>query len=77
MVAASLHNCYRRLKRIEAPTLVVHGREDRVVPVANAEILAERIPRAGLRILDDAGHLYSTEQPDVDDEIARFFLGVR
>ena len=44
------------------------------MPVANAEILAERIPRAELRILEDAGHLYSTEQPDVDEEIARFFL---
>ena len=68
MVAAALHNCYRRLQRIEAPALVVHGREDRVVPVANAEILAERIPRARLRILDGAGHLYPTEQPDVDEE---------
>ena len=74
MVAAALHNCYRRLQRIEAPTLVVHGRQDRMVPVANAEILAERIPGAELRILDDAGHLYSTEQPEVDEEIARFFL---
>jgi 3-oxoadipate enol-lactonase len=74
IVAATLHNAYRRLKRIEAPTLVVHGREDRVVPVANAELLAEGIPRAALRILDDAGHLYSTERPEVDEEIARFFL---
>jgi pimeloyl-ACP methyl ester carboxylesterase len=74
MVAATLHNCYRRLSRVEAPTLVVHGRRDQVVPVANAEILAERIPRAELRILDDAGHLYPTEQPEIDEEIARFFL---
>jgi 3-oxoadipate enol-lactonase len=74
MVAASLHNCYRRLKRVEAHTLVVHGRQDRVVPVANAEILAERIPQAELRILAGAGHLYSTEEPDVDAAIARFFL---
>jgi 3-oxoadipate enol-lactonase len=73
ILAATLHNTYRRLKRIEAPTLIVHGREDRVVPVANAEILAERIPSARLRILDEAGHLYSTEQPEVDEEIARFF----
>jgi pimeloyl-ACP methyl ester carboxylesterase len=43
-----------------------------VVPVANAEILAERIPRAELRILDDAGHLYSTERPEVDEDIACF-----
>jgi 3-oxoadipate enol-lactonase len=73
MVAVALHNCFRRLKRIEAPTLVVHGRKDRVAPVANAEILAERIPGARLRILKDAGHLYATEQPQVDEEIARFF----
>jgi 3-oxoadipate enol-lactonase len=77
MVAAALHNCYRRLKRIEAPTLIVHGRQDRMVPVANAEILAERIPCAEIRILEDAGHLYSTEQPEVDEEIARFFLEAR
>ena len=75
MVAVALHNCYRRVQRIETPTLVVHGRHDRIVPVANAEILAERIPRAELRILDEAGHLYSTEQPEVEEEIARFFKG--
>ena len=77
IVAATLHNTFRRLKQIEAPTLVVHGREDRVVPVANAQILAERIPRARLRILEQAGHLYSTEQPEVDEEIARFFKEAR
>jgi pimeloyl-ACP methyl ester carboxylesterase len=77
MVAATLHNCYRRLSRVEAPTLVVHGRRDRVVPVANAEILAERIPHAELRILDDAGHLYPTERPEIDEEIARFLLETR
>ena len=74
IVAATLHNCYRRLKRVAVPTLVVHGRQDRVIPVANAEILAERIAGAELRILEDSGHLYSTEQPEVDEEIVRFFL---
>ena len=77
IVAATLHNTYRRLGRIEAPTLIVHGREDRVIPLANAKILAERIPRARLRILDEAGHLYSTELPEVDEEITRFFLEAR
>ena len=77
MVAAALHNCYRRLSGIEAPTLVVHGRRDRMIPVANAEILAERIPGAELRILDDAGHLYPTERPEIDEEIARFLGDVR
>ena len=48
-----------------------------MIPVANAEILAERIPGAELRILDDAGHLYPTERPEIDEEIARFLGDVR
>ena len=72
MFAAGLHNCYGRLPGIAAPTLVVHGRHDRVIPVANAQVLAERIPGARLQILEESGHLYPTEEPEVDDAIAAF-----
>jgi pimeloyl-ACP methyl ester carboxylesterase len=72
LLAATLHNCHRRLTRIEAPTLVVHGRHDRMIPVANAEVLAESIPGATLHVLDESGHLYPTEEPEVDDAIATF-----
>jgi pimeloyl-ACP methyl ester carboxylesterase len=73
LYAASLHNTYGRLGRIAAPTLVVHGAEDRMIPVANAHLLAEGIPGAQLRILEESGHLYPTEEPDVDAEIGVFF----
>jgi pimeloyl-ACP methyl ester carboxylesterase len=73
--AAALHNCQPRLRGIEAPTLVVHGRHDRMIPVANAEILAAGIPGARLRILEDAGHLYPTEEPEIDAAIAEFLQG--
>ena len=72
LFAAGLHNTYGRLARIAAPTLVVHGRHDRMVPVGNGERLAERIPGARLRVLEDSGHLYPTEEPAVDEEIAAF-----
>jgi pimeloyl-ACP methyl ester carboxylesterase len=72
MFAAGLHNCYGRLASIAVPTLVVHGRHDRMIPVANAQLIAERIPGARLRILEDSGHLYPTEEPEVDDAIAAF-----
>jgi 3-oxoadipate enol-lactonase len=72
LFAAGLHNCYGRLPRIAASTLVVHGRHDRMVPVGNGELLAERIPGARLRVLEESGHLYPTEEPDVDEEIAAF-----
>jgi pimeloyl-ACP methyl ester carboxylesterase len=43
-----------------------------MVPVGNGERLAERIPGARLRVLEDSGHLYPTEEPAVDEEIAAF-----
>jgi pimeloyl-ACP methyl ester carboxylesterase len=72
LYAATLHNCSGQLGRIAVPTLVVHGRHDRLIPVRNAELLAERVPGAELRILEESGHLYPTEEPHVDEEISRF-----
>jgi pimeloyl-ACP methyl ester carboxylesterase len=72
LYAASLHNCFGRLGRVSAPTLIVHGRHDRMIPVGNAELLSARVPGARLRILEHSGHLYPTEEPGVDEEIATF-----
>jgi pimeloyl-ACP methyl ester carboxylesterase len=44
------------------PTLVLHGRDDPIVPLANARILAALIPNARLRIFDD-GHLLPITRP--------------
>ena len=73
LLAASMHNCYRRLGRIRVPTLVVHGARDRMIPVSNAHMTARGIPGAQLKILEDAGHLYPTEEPVVDEDIGEFF----
>jgi pimeloyl-ACP methyl ester carboxylesterase len=73
LLAASMHNCYGRLDRIRAPTLVVHGAQDRIIPVANAHMTSERVPGAQLRILPDAGHIYPTEEPAVDEAVGAFF----
>jgi len=58
---------------ITSPTLVIHGAEDRYVPVANAVALAEAIPGAKLRVLDNAGHLVFIERfADVNREVVTF-----
>jgi pimeloyl-ACP methyl ester carboxylesterase len=72
LFAAALHDCYDHLNRIRVPTLVVHGDDDRMVPVQNGRMIAERIPGAELLELPDTGHLYPTEAPHVDEEIAAF-----
>lgn len=53
---------YDRLGEIRTPTLVMTGREDVMVPPANAALLAERIPGAHLVQFDDAGHFFFIEQ---------------
>ncbi len=42
---------------IVAPTIVVHGADDRLVPLAHSEHTAELIPGAQLRVLEGCGHL--------------------
>lgn len=45
------------LGRITAPTLVISGDQDPIVPPRNARILARRIPAAQLELVPGAGHL--------------------
>jgi pimeloyl-ACP methyl ester carboxylesterase len=46
------------LSRIQHDTLVISGDDDPLIPVANAELLARRIPHARLEILERSGHLF-------------------
>jgi 3-oxoadipate enol-lactonase len=73
--AAFMHDSFRRLDSIAAPTLVVHGEVDRMVPVRNAELMAERIPDARLHVLPDVGHFYPTEEPGATEVIGSFLSG--
>jgi 3-oxoadipate enol-lactonase len=61
--AASTHDATGRLARIAAPTLVLHGDGDELVPAANAVWLARCIPAADLRLVRGAGHLLILESP--------------
>jgi pimeloyl-ACP methyl ester carboxylesterase len=70
--AVATHDAYERLNQMSAPTLVVHGEQDVFVPPANALVLAERIPGAELRLWPDAAHMYPVDEPEADQEIARF-----
>jgi len=61
----------QRLGEIKIPTLVMHGGEDLLVPLANGKVIAEGIPGARLRIWDDAGHALIQEHADeVNAELA-------
>ena len=56
MMAIQRFNAYGRLGQIVAPTLVVTGAEDMVMPPANSHLLADRIHNAVFESFADAGH---------------------
>ena len=58
-----------RLPSLRIPTLVVHGEQDRLVPVANGRRIAKAVPGAELTVLADANHLFLTDQPERTTEI--------
>ncbi|HZM53959.1 MAG TPA: alpha/beta fold hydrolase [Acidimicrobiales bacterium] len=66
---------YDRLDRITAPTLVVHGELDALVPPANGRILADRIPGAELVMVPLANHVLGTDQPERVSELLVNWLG--
>ena len=73
LVAGTRFDASQSVENIESPTLVLHGSEDLVVPASNAVSLAERLPDAELRVLENAGHLVFVEQAEeINQEILAF-----
>jgi pimeloyl-ACP methyl ester carboxylesterase len=64
---------WRLAARVQAPTLVVWGRQDRLVPARYAPRTARTIPDARLLMLDGVGH---TAQMEAPESVARAVLGM-
>jgi 3-oxoadipate enol-lactonase len=63
-----------RLKEVQAPTLILFGEYDKVVPPGNAELLAREIGNNTIRILPGAGHFFPLEVPEAANEVIVDFL---
>ena len=63
-----------QLPGIEAPTLVLHGRNDRVVPLENGLRLVTSIPNSRLVVLNQCGHWAQYEHSDVFNRLVMDFL---
>jgi 3-oxoadipate enol-lactonase len=66
-----------RLAQITAPTLVIHGESDRLVPPANARLIAERIRGAKLVLIPHASHIFATDQPAAAHDAILEFLAAQ
>jgi pimeloyl-ACP methyl ester carboxylesterase len=65
----------KRLHRIAAPTLIVWGEQDALIPVIYADEFARLIPGSRVCLVPDCGHIPQVEQPEMTVEAVRAFLG--
>jgi pimeloyl-ACP methyl ester carboxylesterase len=72
IVATDYRTC---LNSITAPTLILVGEDDRVLPPEESKFLATQIPTARFYVLEKAGHLCNIEAPELFNSILVKFLG--
>lgn len=71
MRAITAHDTSACLHEIAAPTLIVHGSADEMLPVANARLIARLMPAARLEIIDGVGHMFFWERPALAARLLR------
>jgi len=69
------HNTTDRLSEIKAPTLIIVGEEDTLIPVKYSKLLNEGISGSRLVIIKGSGHVPSIEKPGEFNRIVLNFLG--
>src|SRR5207248_4959536 len=62
------------LGSVTTPTLVVWGKDDRIVPIECGERYVKALRNATLEVIDGAGHFVEIEKPDA---LARLVGGSR
>jgi 3-oxoadipate enol-lactonase len=65
---------YSRLEQLKAPTFVLHGDADRLIPFANGKLIAERIRGAEFLAMPKAAHIFSTDFPGESEKAVIEFL---
>lgn len=73
-LAGALHGSGQALHRLTQPTLVVWGRDDRVLPFWGSRWLMRAVPHARFAALDRCGHLPMLEQPAEFNRLTADFL---
>jgi pimeloyl-ACP methyl ester carboxylesterase len=62
------------IAEVRTPTLVVHGRDDRIIPLANAFHLLQTLPDVRLHVFGRCGHWTQIEHADAFNRLVLDFL---
>jgi 4,5:9,10-diseco-3-hydroxy-5,9,17-trioxoandrosta-1(10),2-diene-4-oate hydrolase len=65
---------YARASEIKHRTLILWGRDDRVIPIESGLFAARHLPNAELHVFDRCGHWVMIERRDAFNRVVREFL---
>ncbi|HSP97979.1 MAG TPA: alpha/beta fold hydrolase [Candidatus Dormibacteraeota bacterium] len=74
VAATQAHDTVDRLEQINAPTLVLTGDSDQLIPPSNSDVIAARIPGAQLKKLPGGSHGFNFETPEAFNAAVLEFL---
>ncbi len=64
--------CYS-LEKIDIPTLIISGKEDKSIPAEQSHFMHQKISRSILQLIDKAGHLPNLEKPEEFNRLIKDF----
>lgn len=64
LLACDAYDITDQLSKVNAPTFILYGTQDKMVPWKNSEFLRENITGARMDHISNAGHMLMLEQPD-------------
>jgi pimeloyl-ACP methyl ester carboxylesterase len=74
LLACNEFDVTSQLKKIDVPTFIICGAEDKMTPLKFSESLRDGIANSQLHVLDDTGHMVMLEQPDAVSNILKKFI---
>jgi pimeloyl-ACP methyl ester carboxylesterase len=73
-LACNVFDVTSQLDKINLPTLIICGAEDKMTPVKFSELLHDGIINSQLHVLENAGHMVMLEQPDAVADLLKQFI---
>jgi pimeloyl-ACP methyl ester carboxylesterase len=73
-LACNTFDATSQLEKINVPTIIICGAEDKMTPLKLSEALRDGIANSQLHILDHAGHMVMLEQPDTVANLLKQFI---
>lgn len=64
LIPANIDELVTRFKDITVPTLIIWGKQDKIIPLKAGELLDQAIPNSTLKVIDRCGHVPQEEKPE-------------